>query len=584
MEESFKPLSLTINKLLTDSDALYQIPIYQRPYKWGDDEIDKLWDDIVESYRNEEPNYFLGSIITAASGGGGKYLDVVDGQQRLTTLIILMATIRDLYPNINEKECEEDPFAIGLEQLKNAIMVSDKFGRLRVATHANHSSNFEKYIIKGNTLELKKPFKKDLRKDEAPEFKFINTSVEFRTRLDELGQEECGKLLNYIFNKIKIIRIDCSNVGFAIKLFQVLNARGLDLTNADLIKSFLIGKIHLLYDEEVVDMKENQFLQDWISSEQIALDVNESMNELFVMYEYFLLGTNPKRSLYDELEKQFENEDPLDIISDFKAFITEYKSNVFNSDDSVIYSFFYLRWSIYWKTIVTTALHSGYPNFEELKLSVRRYFYLFWISGFTLSRIKQTSFNLIKWLKEKKLINEIKQELEKSITENRIQERFENALNGNIYQEAWGKPMLALIEYNQIDHPEYISIWDRELHVEHILPQSFEEVYGWKHVIEDTRDGKEQVHKLGNLTLLSGKKNIEASNDSFINKVSIYQGKGKYGTSDDKVTSFRITQMIFDEFYQGKITRWDFDSIAARKKFYLTELEEILQIDLSNIK
>ena len=239
MEETFKPNSLTINKLLTDSDALYQIPVYQRPYKWGDDEVDKLWDDILESYLNEEPNYFLGSIITAKSGTDTKYLDVVDGQQRLTTLIILISTIRDLYPKINEVECEEDPFAIGIEQIKNAIMVSNKFGRLRLATHSNHSSDFEKYIIKGNTLSLKKPYKKDLRKDEAPEYKFINTSVEFRERLKSLGEKECGKLLNYIFNKIKIIRIDCSNVGFAIKLFQVLNARGLDLTNSDLIKSFL---------------------------------------------------------------------------------------------------------------------------------------------------------------------------------------------------------------------------------------------------------------------------------------------------------------------------------------------------------
>ena len=124
--------------------------------------------------------------------------------------------------------------------------------------------------------------------------------------MQALGEVECGKLLNYIFNKIKIIRIDCSNVGFAIKLFQVLNARGLDLTNSDLIKSFLIGKIHSIYDSEVVEQKERQFLQDWIASEDIALDVNESMNELFVMYEYFLLGTNPKKSLYDELEGQFQ--------------------------------------------------------------------------------------------------------------------------------------------------------------------------------------------------------------------------------------------------------------------------------------
>jgi uncharacterized protein with ParB-like and HNH nuclease domain len=584
MEESFKPNSLTINKLLTDSDALYQIPVYQRPYKWSDDEIDKLWDDIIESFDNEEPNYFLGSIITAASGDGSKYRDVVDGQQRLTTLIILMATIRDLYPNVNQKQCEVDPSAIGIEQIKNAIMVSDKFGRLRLATHSNHSTDFDKYIIKGNVLTHKKPYKKDLRKDEAPEFKFINTSVEFRHRLEALGEIKAGELLNYIFNQIKIIRIDCSNVGFAIKLFQVLNARGLDLTNSDLIKSFLIGKLHQKYDSEVVKMKENQFLQDWIACENIALDIEESMNELFVMYEYYLLAANPKKSLYDELENQFANEDPLDVISDFKAFISSYEKHFYDEKNPLSYSFFYLRWSIYWKTIITTALHSGYPDMEELKRTVRRFFYLFWIAGFTLSRIKQTSFNLVKWLKEGKLINEIKYELEKMLKDNKVQERVESALSGNIYHEQWCKPLLILIEYNQIDNPEYISLKDRNIHVEHVLPQSFTAVYGWKHVIEDDRDAAEWVNSLGNLTLLSGKKNIEASNDSFENKIGIYQGKGKHGTSDDKITSFRITQSIFDDYNQKKILQWDLDTISTRRAKMLEDIEEILQIDLANIK
>lgn len=584
MEESFKPNSLTINKLLTDSDSLYQIPIYQRPYKWGDDEIDKLWDDIYESYKNEEPNYFLGSIITAKAGGSSKYLDVVDGQQRLTTLIVLMATIRDLYPDINQEECETDPFAIGIEQIKNAIMVSDKFGRLRLATHSNHSSDFDKIIIKGDTRLLRKPYKKDLKKDEAPEFKFINTSVEFRKRLEELGEKECGLILNFIFNQIKIIRIDCSNVGFAIKLFQVLNARGLDLTNSDLIKSYLIGKIHHLYEDDIVSQKEQQFLQDWIACEEIAIDLEDGMNELFVMYEYFLLAANPKKSLYDELESQFSNDDPLDIISDFKAFIKGYQDHVYNSADPVDYSFFYLRWSIYWKTILSTSLHTGFPDHMELKNTVRRFFYMFWIAGYTLTRIKQPSFNLIKWIKEKKPINEIKLELERVIKDNKVQERLESNLAGSAYLDAWCKPVLALIEYNQTDKPEFIWIGDRNLHIEHILPQGYIEVYGWKHIIEDERDGDELVHKLGNLTLLSGRKNIEASRNSFENKISIYQGKGKHGDADERVSSYRITQSIFDDYNSGKTKVWNFEAIESRKLFYFKELENILKIDLSKIK
>ena len=80
------------------------------------------------------------------------------------------------------------------------------------------------------------------------------------------------------------------------------------------------------------------------------------------------------------------------------------------------------------------------------------------------------------------------------------------------------------------------------------------------------------------------KKNIEASNDSFEKKVSIYQGKGKHGTSDDKITSFRLTQQIFDDYNSKKFTNWNFETINNRKKSLYEEIEEIFQIDLRNIK
>src|SRR6478735_1003669 len=103
MEEPFKPLSLSIKELFGNADALYKIPKYQRPYKWENEQVEKLWDDIYEAFENDEQNYFLGSIITAKPRDDEKsaYVDVVDGQQRLTTLMILCCVVRDLYPNIN---------------------------------------------------------------------------------------------------------------------------------------------------------------------------------------------------------------------------------------------------------------------------------------------------------------------------------------------------------------------------------------------------------------------------------------------------------------------------------------------------
>ena len=89
MEDIFKPQSLTIKQLFGNADALYQIPRYQRPYSWGEEQLEKLWDDLKDAIEND-PYYFLGSIITAKPQDASNYIDVVDGQQRLTTLLILL--------------------------------------------------------------------------------------------------------------------------------------------------------------------------------------------------------------------------------------------------------------------------------------------------------------------------------------------------------------------------------------------------------------------------------------------------------------------------------------------------------------
>ena len=212
MEDIFKPNSLSIKEIFGNADSLYQIPRYQRPYSWGDEQLEKLWEDLVDAKENE-PNYFLGSIITAKPEDNNNYLDIVDGQQRLTTLTILLCVYRDLYPEINNSILEGNPFAIDGKTVSNSIKFNDRFQRLRLRTHSNHQSDFDKLILSENATidfkEIKKPTKQDLRKDE-PKFKFINSAFFFREKLISIGEKEAGELLNYLFNKVKIIRIDCN--------------------------------------------------------------------------------------------------------------------------------------------------------------------------------------------------------------------------------------------------------------------------------------------------------------------------------------------------------------------------------------
>jgi uncharacterized protein with ParB-like and HNH nuclease domain len=585
MEDIFKPQSLTIGALFGNKDALYQIPRYQRPYSWGEDELSKLWDDLRDA-QQVEPNYFLGSIITAKPEEANNYLDIVDGQQRLTTLLILLCVCRDLYPELNAENLEKDPFAVDNSMIKTSIKLNDRFERLRLKTHSNHESDFQELIIKeGKAGQNKRPYKKELRIEQEPKFKFRNTAAFFTEKLEELGSEDTGAFINYLFNNVKIIRIDCQSVSFAIKLFQVLNDRGLDLSNSDLIKSFLIGKIHKRYEEdaEIRKQHEDQFMDDWKSCETMAIDTEESMNNLFVMFEYYLLAKNPEKSLYDELKALFEKEDPNQIIKQFKDFVSEYKSKVYQAKNPIIYSLFYLRWSVYWRTIVTTALHVKYPWFDEFLLIFRRYYYLNWIAGNTLSKIKQTSFNLIGHLKAHQSIAFINDELNKQL-DNEVTERAINSLDGDIYYEPWCKPILFLIEYEQQDNPPFFEMGDRSIQTEHILPRAYNKVEEWDSA-KNISNLDAWIHSGANLTLLSGQKNLDARNYPFETKIQSYDSTGFEDENDKKITSFKITQNIVNDYNANKYNKeWNIDALNGRWVWFCTQLEKILEIDLKDIK
>jgi uncharacterized protein with ParB-like and HNH nuclease domain len=589
MEDPFKPQSLTIGELYGNKDSLYKIPQYQRPYKWEDEQIYKLWDDIYEAWENEEANYFLGSIITAKprDDEGSAYVDVVDGQQRLTTLMILFCVVRDLYPDINKEKVQNNPLAVDMDSLLSSITMHGKAKRLRLYTHKQHQSDFDNIILDGNTLCLSKPYKYQIRTDEEPKYKFINTATIFKEKLEELGETDSAELINFLFNQVKIIRIDCVNREFAIKLFQVLNDRGMDLTAADLIKSYLIEKLYTTHkeDKDTLKQKEEQFIADWREMEQNVKDLDISLNDLFIIYEYYILGQNPRKSLYEELQTVFKDKDPNKIISDIKQFASSYHKNIWESTNKNIYAFWYIRWSMYWKAILLTAIHTKYKHFDNLTVELKRFYYLYWIAGKTLSQIKQASFNLIKWIKEKKSISFIKKELRLKLKTDKILDLALNSLDDSFAaNEAWCKPLLILCEYNATDNsnPNFIEL-SKDLHLEHILPKGYKKYKEWNHISPDT--ASTWLNSLGNLTLLSGAKNIEASNNPFNIKIHIYKGKGKHDNKDEKVTAFRISQSIVDDFNSKKFGKqWNEKSINARWSWVLDEVEEILDIDCTKIR
>lgn len=550
-KDIFKPDNKSIQQIFRDTDAFYNMPIYQRPYSWDKERVEQLWYDIVEAYKNhtidstQDSNYFLGSVVVVKKENS---YEVVDGQQRLTTLTILFCTLRDLGLDLLPK----------YKALINACIkddIEDK-DRLILTTHLNNQANFEETVINGINFSA---LKKDIANN-----RFLQNAFYFKELIqnsqnpsDEYYIENFNSFIEYFFNNVTLIRIVCFDEGFAIKLFSVLNDRGLDLTPADIIKAHLLQNLD--------ETKRASFVEVWKRIETTAELSGESVQSIFNLYLYYLKAENPRKALQDELKEQFKGKNAQQIILDIEKYakvLLEVNNDTKDKDISLLR---YLNHSIYWKTIVSTALHTNYVHTKELKSVIRKYYYQSWIAGGTLNRIKQTSFNIIKAVKKNEPIDVIIDMVKENISKYEPYEAFLD--NESLYFINWHKPLLLAVEYFEQDDREFIPI-TRELHSEHILPKEWNrEDLNWREKFT-AENATRLLNSLGNLTLLSGIKNIQASNRNFSDKQEIYSGKGI-----DGITSFEITKRVLEEN-----TDWNESSVNTRAEWLKARIKTIFTI------
>lgn len=217
----------------------YKIPRYQRPYVWGRDEIVDLWNDL-----KDEESSFLGSFVfNYEAYEKEKFVEIIDGQQRLITLTILMAVLRDLYEELGEERgsartqtttiAHEDPITGEQDYRLKCGETLDKFFR----------ENIQK---EGSTiLSISSKGLREEEKKIKDNYEFFRNEI-----LKELeSEQEQSKKVDYLDDlksrvfKLKIIWIRIENDDDAYSIFETVNARGADLTAADLLKNYLFSKI-----------------------------------------------------------------------------------------------------------------------------------------------------------------------------------------------------------------------------------------------------------------------------------------------------------------------------------------------------
>ncbi len=545
----------SLKKVLCDDERFYQIPDYQRPYSWDKDNVSDLISDLVTSYINNiEENYFCGSLVLV-QGDKGR-LDIIDGQQRVTTFTILACVIRDLYYDILDEK-QKDYIKLSIQ---------DKYEntkrKLKFLTNDKYQLDFEETVLKKiNFVSNKNDYEKDF-----PKNRYLQNAHFIRDNIKEnFGNFniDVNKFVIWLYEKIVLTTILCPNADSAIRIFNVLNDRGMPLSPIDILKSSLMQRI--LNEED-----KNTFKVSWeaiitkLEFDDIAFE------DMLNSYLYYKLGDNPSvridTELMDIFKKENKLENPLEIISEIKKFSDSY-IEILTLKNKYIFCLKYLKHRIYWTSILASAKFVKYKDFDKLIKYLMAYYYQNWIAGKTVANIKQTSFNIIKSIKKDDNIDEIIKLMQENLKKYETTNMFENELNiNNHYERNWAKPLLILVEYfwtdSQNEQQSFIPL-SSKLHLEHILPQTTNEFWNNIFTIEQREIW---TNSLANLVLLSLRKNIQAQNYDFNSK------KEAYFNNDNVVTSFHTTRDI------KEICEWNEKELKLRKDKLVNKINEIINI------
>ncbi len=558
------------NILVAEDDAYYQIPIYQRPYQWGKEQCKELLNDLFENYEDyREDDYFCGSLVLIQSDEGNKTYDIVDGQQRLSTFILLAKVLATLY--------DKDLNKTSREFLEKSLGDTDKEKRKRLIFDTiglNAKDDFQETLKFFDDLDVSKG--EDSKSNDPSKGKnsYLKNAICLKNYLEKKEIADINDFIRWLYLKVIFIKTTCSNISMALRIFSVLNARGLPLHAIDVFKVELLKKLAKEKDQEDFVYRWNALRQKCLDNESKFPKRKENKREkntaeiLFSWYLTYLHPVTGGKNMEERLADQFErlNKTPLEYLDGVEDFYNAYVE-VLEMQDRHAHLLSYLA-SDFWHIILCTSI-------------LHRFYYQNWVAEQKEPK-KQTNCNIINALKEKKNINDINSIVKEYLNEKNITQHFkENLRDDHLYEKhkkasknSWLRPILILVEYFMSDDPKPKRIqMDKNLHVEHILPQKPTLSSQWaKDFSEEEREC--YTHSLANLTLLGGKKNKEASNLDFKDKKKIYMGEE---IRLNKKRPFRVmTCYDTTKDIAYNYTEWTPKSLEKRKEELIKIIESVL--------
>ena len=534
-----------ILKKIFSEEFWFIVPQYQRPYVWQEENIQELIDDLYYAFENKQNSeYFLGALVLKRTTEKEfREYEILDGQQRLTTLCMMMAVIRDLI----KKPQYKYTLSQMIYQEENELLKVPSRNRIKYNTRDKVKDFVKDYIIANGSTR-----KRDLvnyHEDTNISVSNMAKAISTMHTIFE-NKENLESFAVFLLNNVLFIYVSTDNTEDAFRLFTILNDRGIPLSNADILKSINIGEI----GEEDLD----EYSKHW---EYLEEKYHKGFDRFLSFVRTILLKNKPSSNLLDEYEKNIYQKNILKKGKNTIDFLIEldgiYDKIIDLNDENLSNEYKNLV------TIMKIGLHSDewipavmsyFLKFEYYNLDkfIKKLEYKFvgdLMSNVSPSKRRENLNNIIKTIEivNKENIDTLFENKELFDIDKNI---FRNNINGEVYGKKYTKYLLLKIEYLMSDNSVHLSNY-KEISIEHVLPQNPLKKSHWRRDFTENQR-KNWTNKLSNLVLISNKKNVRLANLDFNKKKEEYL--------KHRMDVFNSSKIFLD-----KSSKWDEATLKSRQ-------------------
>ncbi|EPY6431076.1 DUF262 domain-containing protein [Clostridium sporogenes] len=535
--DNMNAIPKSMEGILKDNPKM-RIPIFQRDYSWKRDNWKELWNDIKIGFSNDCKHY-LGSIVLVENDD---FMEVVDGQQRLTTISLLYLAIISNFNELINNKIDVQQNITRSQDIKKLICETNLYdisSTNKLQLNENNNMVYSEYLVKDKlpsaTVNLTSS-----NKLLVDCFKYFKREIK-KACTEEGEKNQSFKLLldyyRFICDKLIIIEITASDYNNAYVIFETLNDRGLDLTVTDLLKNYLFSKIDSSRHPEI-----KKYWND------IIKNVDEKNATKFIRHYWNSYNTKvTEKGLFKIIKENLYSQDKiikfinkLNEVSEIYKSLSEPKSNLWNGDKILVQSLKEIK--LYGVDLCYPVLLAAQNNLSNLKLKQKifrlcsnisfRYIVICNGSANDLERAYNTLCLKINNDKDSLDFSKVTKDLKEFLVP---RDEFIASFTNKIIKTKNNKRLITYI-LKGIERNRGSEI--KEDHtIEHILPEKYNQK--WNEIFNN--EAEEYIYRLGNYVLLEKEVNSDIGNELFENKKvgynkSVYSGPHKI-SSFDKWTS-----------------------------------------------